>query len=123
MVGKFAGRAGIAAYLRGSAPTMGDVSTLMVLLRRLLLNSAVAKKAKSARGPGRDPLAVWVCRELGQLYDDLCPPSSRRMLRGESRGNISARFVREAAGMLGIRVTVATVLSYRKEQHLRRARS
>jgi hypothetical protein len=120
MVGKFAGNHRAPA---GSAPTMGDLSTLMVLLRRLLLNSTVAKKAKSARGRGKDPLAVTVSAELGQLYDKCCPSSSRRMLRGESRSNIRARFVHEAAGMLGVRLTEYSSLTYRKKKHLRRVRS
>jgi hypothetical protein len=102
---------------------MGDISILTGLLRRLLLNSAVAKQAKSARGRGRDPLAVTVSAELGQLYDKWCPRSSRRMLRGESRSNIRASFVREAAGMLGLALAKDSIRTYREKKHVRRVRS
>jgi hypothetical protein len=75
------------AQLLSSAPapkddsslTIGDINTLRTLrglLRRLLVNSAVARQATSARGRGKDSLAVTVSAELGLLYDKCCPPSA-----------------------------------------------
>jgi hypothetical protein len=60
-----------AAPTDNSRLAMGDVSMLTLLLRRLLFNSNLAKGAKSARGRGKDPLAVTVAAELGRLYDKL----------------------------------------------------
>lgn len=140
-----------AAPTDDSRLAMVDVNTLTLLLRRLLFNSYVAKGAKSARGRGRDPLAVTVAAKLGRFYDKCCPasalerapmrtrtmsaprsrkaprkhrraPSSGR-LEGESRSSIRARFVREAAAMLGVRLTEDSVLTYRKKKHQRRVRS
>jgi hypothetical protein len=140
-----------AAPTDDSRLAMGDVNTLTLLLRRLLFNSYVAKGAKSARGRGRDPLAVTVAAKLGRFYDKCCPasalerspmrtrtmsaPRSRKAprkhrrapasgrLEGESRSSIRAQFVREAAAMLGVRLTEDSVLTYRKKKHQRRVRS
>jgi hypothetical protein len=149
---RVAERARIAEYRDGIAPTMGDIWILKVLLDRLLLNSAVAKDAESARGRGEDPLAVTVVARLDQLFDKWCPPSaleralgrkatsasrprkaspkpkprrapSSGRLQGESRSSIRASFVQEAARMLGVRLTIGSILSYRKKEHLRRVRS
>jgi hypothetical protein len=99
---------------------IGDINTLTALLKRLLFNSFTAKRATSARGRGKDPLAVTVSTDLGQLYDKWCPPSPRPTPRGESRSHIRASFVHDAARLLGITLTEDSVRTYREKKHKRR---
>jgi len=107
----------------GSTRSVGDINTLTSILTRLLRNSATAMQATTARGRRKDPLAVTVSAELWQFYDKSCPPNSRAKLPGESRGDLRARFVRDAAALLGVRLTEDSIRTYRETWHVRRVRS
>jgi hypothetical protein len=101
---------------------IGDINTLTALLTRLLSNSFTARRATSARGRGKDPLAVTVSDDLGKLYDKWCPPSPRPTLRGESRGDIRASFIHDAASLLGVPLAEASIRTYGEKKHKRRVR-
>jgi hypothetical protein len=100
--------------------SIGDTNTLTALLRRLLFNSSTAMRARSALGRRKDPLAVTVSADLGQLYDKWCPPSPRPTLRGDSRSHIRTSFVHEAASLLGIALTEDSIRTYGEKKHTRR---
>ncbi len=106
-----------------STLSFSDVNTLTTLLKRLLINSSNACRTASARGRGKDPLAITVSDELGILYDHMCPPSPRLLRRGESRNHIKTSFIRDAAALLGIALTEDTIRTYGEKKHKRRIRS
>lgn len=101
---------------------IGDINTLTALLKRLLDNSSAARQATSARGRGKDALAVTVSEDLEKLYDKWRPPSPGPTLRGESRNDIRARFVHDAASLLGVTLAEASIRTYREKKHKRRVR-
>jgi hypothetical protein len=103
--------------------SIGDINTLTALLKRLLFNSSTAKRARSALGRAKDPLAVTLSEGLGQLYDKWCPPSPRPTLRGENRGHLRASFVHDALRLLGITLTDDSIRTYREKKHKRRISS
>jgi hypothetical protein len=102
---------------------LGDINTLTKLLNRLLENSRIAKGAKAARGRAKDPLAIAVADDLGKLYDEYCPSSRHRALRGESRSAVRIDFVHDTLKLFDLDLSKDTIRTYREKKNSLRSAS
>jgi hypothetical protein len=106
-----------------SIPRIEDINTLTLLLQRLLDNSRAVMRAKVPHGRAKDPLAVTVVAELGALFDNYFPSSSRGMQRGVSRSTRRIEFIQDTLMLFNLPLTEDSIRTYRQNKNMRRVRA